>query len=91
MLQSADLMQRLDLYLIRQRRREPVDIELVSVAPLGFEKELVLLLAGEGAQLILDAGTITGTDTVYRAVEQRRTVETCLLYTSDAADDANWG
>ena len=76
MLETADAVQRLPLHFPGQRRREAVQVVFVCRAALGFEEELVLLLAGEGAQLVLDRGTVTGSDAVDRAVEERRAVKT---------------
>ncbi len=70
-----DAVQGLPLHLPRERRRETVEVVFVRRAPFGFEKELVLLLVGEGAKLVLDRGTVTGSDALDRAVEERRAVE----------------
>ena len=79
-LEPADGVQSLDLYLVWQRRRESVQIVFVRVASLGLEEELVLLLVGECAQLVLDAGAVSRADAADGAVEEGRAVESAPQY-----------
>ena len=73
--ESGDFVQRLPLHLPRQRRRKSVQIVFVGRFPFGFEKELVLLLVGEGPELVFDRRAVARSDAADRAVEERRTVE----------------
>ena len=73
--ESGDFVQRLPLHLPRQRRRKSVQIVFVGRFPFGFEKELVLLLVGEGPELVFDRRAVARSDSADRAVEERRTVE----------------
>ncbi len=74
--ESPDFVQRFPLYVPRQRRGKSVEIIFVGRFAFGLQKELVLILVGKGPELVFDAGTIAGTYSFDRSVEQRRTVET---------------
>ena len=82
-LQADNLVQCFELHVVRERRRETVQIVLVRALALGFEEELVLLLVGKGAQFVLDARAVAWADAANRTVEQRRIVESlaqCVVH-----------
>ena len=64
--------QRLYLNLPRQRTREPVYIEFMRKLPFRFEEKLMTLLVGKRHYLCLDRWAISGTDTFYLSIIERR-------------------
>ena len=66
------LAQGIELDAPRHRRREAVEIHFIGALALGLNKELVGILVGEGDQLGLDAGAVTGPYRLNLTVEQGR-------------------
>src|SRR5690606_23343474 len=52
----------LELQVVRQRGREPVDVDLVRRDALGLEEDLVTFLVGEADDLVLDRRTVPRAD-----------------------------
>ena len=75
MLQSGDSVQEFELHILRQRRRESLEIHLLSLRAAWFNKYLMPLLFGEADYFILNARAIARADSVYLSGIERRAVE----------------
>ncbi len=65
-------MQCSELCLHRHRRREAVQVHLVGVLALGFDKQRVVIAVGEGNELGLNRRTITWAGALNLAVVKGR-------------------
>src|SRR5205814_3245107 len=71
-------MQKLQLYLIRQTRGDPVNVVFFRMTALGLQKKLMRGLVGKLHDLVLDRRTIARTGTLYPAGVKRRTMQILL-------------
>ncbi len=75
MLAARDRMHERELDVERQRRRDPVRIDLVRRETLGLEEDLVARALREAHDLVLDRRTVARADALDDAGEQRRAIE----------------
>lgn len=61
----------LELRLPRHTRRESVEVHLVRIGALGFEKERMTLPVREGYEFCLYRRTVAWSGTLYLPVEER--------------------
>ncbi len=57
-LQAGHEAERRRLDVLRERRREPVDVDLVGRPALGLEEQLVPVAVGEPVDLVLDGRAV---------------------------------
>ena len=72
---SRDFFQRLDLHLHGHARREAVQIHLVGVFSLWFQKQRVLPFVGKCGEFSLYRRAISWSDALYLSIIQRRVVD----------------
>ena len=74
-LKTYYLVQSLHLYLVWKRRRETIEVVLVSCITLRLKEELMLILVGKGAQLVLNAWAVARADTLNSSIKERRVLK----------------
>ena len=75
LLKTLDTVQRLELHLDGQRRRESVEVPRLRPPALGFDKQLVVVLVSEALDLVLNGGAVARSTTLDAAGEKRRARE----------------
>jgi hypothetical protein len=67
----------LELHVCRQTHRKPIQVDLVNVAPLRLEINLVALTLREPHDLVFERWAVARPDTLNLPVEQWRLVDVC--------------
>ena len=73
--EADDRVNHLKLDVFRQAGGRAVDVELVGLATLGFEKDLMPFFLGEFDDFVFDRGAIARTDTLDLAGVHRRAMQ----------------
>ena len=75
MLQSLDGMDHIQLYILRHRGGEALDIHFLGIQTHGFNKQLMSGFIGKPHHLVLDGWTIPGANAFHLAGIQGRTIQ----------------
>src|SRR6202022_2707608 len=74
-LEARQSMNNLELHLARQTHRKAVHVDLVNVAALGLEINLMALAPGEADDLVFERRAVARANTSNLSVEKRRLVD----------------